>query len=67
MSVVVQSITHLDVIQVRAVIPWELNSGSLNVTKRQELQQPSNSSLCGREQSAPKRGQQGKGLAQFML
>lgn len=53
-------------IQVRAVIPWELNSGPLNVTKRQELQQPSNSNLCGREQSAPKQGQREKGLAQFM-
>lgn len=41
-------------IRERAVIPWELNSGSLNVTKRQELQQPRKGSLCGREQSAPK-------------
>lgn len=46
-------------IQVRAVIPWELNSGSLNVTKREELQQPSNSNLCGSK--VPQRGAVGKG------
>lgn len=53
-------------VQVGAVIPWELNSGSW-CHQGKELQQPWSSSLCGGEQSVPQRGQWGKGLTQFML
>lgn len=53
-------------VQVGAVIPWELNSGSW-CHQGKELQQPWSSSLCGGEQSVPQRGRWGKGLTQFML